>query len=138
MKSHTEELRVCYADTDRMGWVYYGNYLRYFEIGRTEYLREAGATYRDLDERGVFFAVSEASCRYLEPARYDDVLRITTWVERLRPTRIDFAHLVERKGDGARVAEGSVVLACVNGSGRPARLPEEVTGAVEVREGVHG
>lgn len=132
MDTHSVKVRVCYADTDRMGVVYYGNYLRYFEIARTEYLRALGTAYRDVEEQGAFLTVSEATCKYLSPARYDDMLAITTWVDRLRPTRVDFRHVVTRESGGARLAEGHVVLACVDDRGRPMRVPETVTRPMQV------
>jgi acyl-CoA thioester hydrolase len=78
--------------------------------------------------------VTEAHCKYLAPARYDDVLVITTHVDRLRPTRIDFRHRVAREEDGAPLAEGHLVLACVDGNGRPRGIPTEVREAIEVVE----
>ncbi|MFW6119086.1 MAG: acyl-CoA thioesterase [Planctomycetota bacterium] len=134
MATQTVDIRVRYAETDQMGVVYNSHFLVYFEVGRTEYLRALGTTYRELEEQGVYLAVVEAHCRYLGPARYDDLLELTTWVERLRPTRIDFAHEVRRKEDGASVAEGRIVLACLDEEGHPRRLPGEITRAVQTAE----
>ena len=72
------EQRVLYGDTDSMGVAYYANYLRWFEIGRTELFRRVGSTYRLLEEQGCFLPVYEAYCRYHNPARYDDIIRIET------------------------------------------------------------
>ena len=127
-------LRVRYAETDRMGVVYNSHFLTYFEVGRTEFLRAAGFRYRDLEARGVHLVVAEAHCKYLAPARYDD-LALTTWVDRLRPTRIDFRHRIAREGDGTVVAEGHLVLACVDENGRPRAIPPDVKAAFEVTEG---
>ena len=138
MKTHTVDIRVRYAETDQMGAVYYANYLLYFETGRTEYLRGLGTSYRSLEEGGVYFPVVEVNCRYLGGAHYDDELQIITWVDRLRPTRIDFRHLVVRKGDGARLASGHVVLACLDSGGRPIRIPEPVTKNIELCSGPEG
>jgi acyl-CoA thioester hydrolase len=135
METDTVQIRVRYAETDQMGVVYNSHFLVYFEIGRTEYLRHCGLAYRDLEAQGVYLVVVEASCRYLSPARYDDLLDISTWVSRLRPTRIDFRHRLSRKGEDAAVAGGHVVMACVDRSGRPRALPEEVTARVEVSAG---
>jgi acyl-CoA thioester hydrolase len=138
MREHVAEVRVRYAETDQMGAVYNAHFLTYFEVARTEFLRSLGAVYRELEERGVYLVVVEAHCRYLAPARYDDVLQITTRVARLRPTRIDFAHVVRRKGEGGEavdVAEGRVVLACLDAEGRPRRLPPEIADAVEETDG---
>ena len=135
MRMHTLDIRVRYAETDRMGLVYYANYFAYFEAGRIEYLRAIGTVYRDLEDAGVLFPVREASCDYVAPARYDDELRVMTWVPRLRPTRIDFGNLVVRKDDAAPVARGRVLLACLDPDGRPIRIPDAVADAVEVWEG---
>ncbi|MFO7957309.1 MAG: thioesterase family protein [Candidatus Brocadiia bacterium] len=128
------EIRVRYAETDQMGVVYNSHFLVYFEVGRTEYLRSLGTTYRELEERGIYLAVVEAHCTYKGPARYDDLLELSTWVERLRPTRIDFAHEVRRKEDRAAVAEGQMVLACLDKEGHPRRLPPEITRAVQMAD----
>jgi len=128
-------VRVRYADTDKMGFVYYANFFAYFEAGRIEYLRAMGIVYRELEEQDVYFPVAEATCTYLAPARYDDELQIVTWVPRLRPMRIDFGNLVVRKATAEPLARGHIVLACLDASGRPKRIPEAVAAAVEVWEG---
>ena len=138
MRTDTIELRVRYGETDKMGHVYYAHHLAYFEVGRTEYLRKLGTTYRDLEERGVFLVVIEVQCNYRGPARYDDVIEMETWVERLRPTRIDFRHRLRRKEDGAPVAEGGEVLACVDADRRPQPLPADVQRALEGFKGGEG
>ncbi|MFO8008336.1 MAG: thioesterase family protein [Candidatus Brocadiia bacterium] len=135
MTVHTTRLRVRYAETDQMGVVYNSHFLVYFEVGRTEYLRARGRAYADLEAEGVYLAVVEAHCRYLGPAGYDEELEMQTWVDRLRPTRIDFRHRIGRLDDGSAVAEGHVVLACVDGQGRPRRLPADLTELIEVCDG---
>ncbi len=135
MKAHTTEVRVRYSETDQMGLVYNSHLLVYFEVARVEYLRALGVAYRDLEEMGCLLPVIEAHCTYTGQARYDDVLEVVTWVDRLRPTRIDFRHRVRRRSDAAPIAEGHVVLACLGKDMRPRRLPSEVTDAVEVWDG---
>ncbi len=130
MKRHETEIRVRYSETDQMGVVYNSHFLVYFEIGRTDLLRSSGFAYRGLEARGVFLPVVEAHCRYLRPVRYDDVIVNETWVSRLRHTRIDFGHSLSLKADGRKVAEGRVVLACLDAHGKPRRLPEEVARAI--------
>lgn len=134
MEYDIRDIRVRYAETDRMGVVYNAHFLVYFEIGRTEYLRGLGTAYRDLEQTGVLLPVVEAHCHYLGAAEYDDVLTMISWVSRLRPTRIDFRHFIRRKRDGAPVAEGHVVLACVDEKRRPRRLPAEIRDAVTVSQ----
>src|SRR5690606_4436133 len=92
--------RVIYGDTDQMGVVYYGNYLRYFEAGRNEFLREKGARYRDVErELQIHLPVVEATVRYRHPARYDDLLRIETWIEEVRRASLRFAYRIVRDDD---------------------------------------
>jgi len=135
MKTHVLNMRVRYGETDSAGVVYYANYFHYFEIGRTEYLRALGLPYRSLEERGIHFVVTEASCRYHGSARYDDELEVISWVDRLRPTRVDFRTLVVRKGERAPIAAGHVVLACVGRDRRPARVPQELVDRIELAHG---
>jgi len=135
MKMHVLDMRVRYGETDRAGVVYYANYFHYFEIGRTEYLRALGTAYRGLEERGIFFVVAEACCKYLSPAGYDDELQLVTWVDRLRPTRIDFRSAVALKGHQEPIVLGHVVLACLDDRGRPRRIPEELASRIELCDG---
>lgn len=120
-------IRVRYAETDQMGVAYYANYLVWFEVGRTDWLREAGATYRDMErEDGVALPVIEAHCEYRRPARYDDELTLATTATLLTPVRVRFDYLVHRAGDEAPLAAGHTVHAAVDAGGRPVRLPERV------------
>ncbi|MCX8038326.1 MAG: acyl-CoA thioesterase [Candidatus Sumerlaeia bacterium] len=102
-------VRVTYRDTDQMGHVYYANHLVWFEIGRTELVRQFGQAYRDLESRGVFLPVIEARVHYRAPARYDDVLEIRTRVAKLSPVGIAFAYRIVRNDKGVEtlIAEGS-------------------------------
>ena len=134
LKTHVSRIRTRYAETDQMGAIYNSHYLTYFEVGRTEYLRDAGFRYRDLEARGVYLVVSEAHCKYRTPARYDEVLTVTTWVDRVRPTRIDFRHRLAREEDGTVIADGHLVLACIGANRRPQPLPDDVKQAIEVVE----
>ncbi|MBI5240967.1 MAG: YbgC/FadM family acyl-CoA thioesterase [Elusimicrobia bacterium] len=122
-------VRVTYADTDRMGVVYYANYLRFFEQGRTELLRGLGARYRDIEtERGLFLPVAEASCRYAAPARYDDQIIVRTWVGALGKASVTFAYEVL---DGEhRLASGRTRHAVVGEGWKPARLPDDLRAAL--------
>jgi acyl-CoA thioester hydrolase len=119
-------VRVRYAETDRMGVVYYANYLVWFEVGRTEWLRETGGTYRDMEAGGVALPVIEAHCEYKQPARYDDQIDIVTRASLLSPVRIRFDYDVRRAADGALAASGYTVHAALDADGRPCRLPERV------------
>jgi acyl-CoA thioester hydrolase len=117
--------RVPYADTDRMGVVYYANYLVYFERVRNEILRERGVTYRQMEQRGLLLPVVEAHCEYRQPALYDDLLEVRGWFELLSPTRIR-AHAEVRR-DGELLATGHTVHVCISAATRrPVRLPEDI------------
>ena len=122
----TARVRVRYADTDQMGITYHANYLVWFEVGRTDWLRTSGWTYRDMEQAGVSLPVIEVFCQYHQPARYDDELEIRTRATLLTPVRIRFDYEVVRVADGTASASGHSVHAALNTSGRPCRLPERV------------
>jgi acyl-CoA thioester hydrolase len=102
-------LRVRYAETDQMAVVYYANYINWFEVGRTEMLRQLGLTYREMEEDGMVLPVVEVKCRYKHPARYDDEITIRTWVVQLRASFLRFQYEVVRKSDERLLAEGESV-----------------------------
>ena len=118
--------RVRYAETDKMGVVYYANYFVWFEIGRTDWLRETGATYRVMENEGLGLPVIEAHCDYRAGARYDDEVEIRTVAALRSPVRLAFDYEVLRREDGALLASGYTVHAAVDRSGRPVRLPARV------------
>ena len=119
-------VRVRYAETDRMGVVYYANYLVWFEVGRTEWLRETGWTYREMEQQGIALPVIEAHCEYRQPARYDDEIEIRTRAALMTPVRIRFDYEL-RRADQTVVASGYTVHAALDSAGRPCRLPPRVT-----------
>ncbi len=116
-------VRVRYADTDQMGFVYYGNYLRWFEIGRTEMLRQHGMSYREVEAAGIRLPVLEARCRYRKPARYDDEVVIETTLAELGRASMRFAYRVLRQPDGELLAEGETEHCFLDPRGRPVRPP---------------
>lgn len=118
-----------YAETDRMGVVYYANYLVWFEVARADLLRALGWTYREMEESGVTLPVIEARCEYKAPARYDDeiVIRTEGWMR--SPVRMEFAYHVVRKADGVLSASGSTMHAALGLDGRPCRLPDRIRNA---------
>ena len=119
-------VRVRYAETDQMGVVYYANYLVWFEVGRTDLLRESGWSYREMEIDGYGLPVIETHCSYRESARYDDELEVRTTGAMLSPVRVQFAYEVVRASDAATLATGTTVHATVDRTGRPCRLPERV------------
>jgi len=122
----TTRVRVRYAETDRMGVVYYANYLVWFEVGRTEWLRTTGWSYREMEHDGVALPVIEVHCDYLQPARYDDEIEIRTRATLLTPVRIRFDYELVRAGDDVVAATGHTVHAALDPNGRPCRLPTRV------------
>jgi acyl-CoA thioester hydrolase len=118
---HTLQYRVPYADVDRMGIVYYGHYLTYFERGRTELLRACGLPYAELEDQGILLPVIEAHCEYLKPARYDDLLLITTTTAGRTGIRILMQCQVSR--DDSLLVRGYTRHVATTPEGRPCRLP---------------
>jgi len=106
-----------------MGVAHHTHFLAWFELGRTELLREMGCPYRELEEEGVFFPVIEVGARFLRPARYDEILHIDTRLASARGARIRFEYSVSRASDGALLATGFSEHAATGRDGRPRRLP---------------
>jgi acyl-CoA thioester hydrolase len=122
--SHDVEIRVRYAETDAFGYLHHAQYLVYFELGRTELLRFNGVRYRDMEERGLYYVVARIECRFRAPARYDDVLTLTTRTTRLTRVRVD--HAYELRRDGQLLTEASSTLVLVDRRGRPTTLPDDL------------
>lgn len=118
--SHT--FRVRYAETDAMGIAHHGSYVVWMEAGRTEFMRAYGFTYRELEELGVVMPVLEINVRYRRSCKYDDELRITTWVEELTRTRIKLAYRITRISDDLLLTEASSLHTFVGPDGRPVRI----------------
>ena len=118
-------MRVRYAETDRMGVVYYANYLVWFEVARADLIRGLGRTYRELeDEHGIVLPVIEAHCEYRQPARYDEEIDIRASAAVLSPVRVKFTYEVLRRGHDEPLASGYTMHAAVDGRGKLRRLPE--------------
>jgi acyl-CoA thioester hydrolase len=116
--------RVIYGDCDSMGIVYYANYLRFFEIGRTELLRELGLTYREVESRGFFLPVTETFLKYIKPAKYDDLLKIETVAGIVKKASSRFDYVIYRGPD--IIAKGYTAHACLNGENRVVRFPDSL------------
>ena len=124
--AHAYELPVRYGDTDQMGVAYYANYLYWFEIARTEWLRAHGKSYRELEGEGVILPVTEAYCRYLASARYDDRLRLWAWVGDLGRATVQFDYRIERAADDKLLAIGHTRHCFLDRGGRPVRIEGEL------------
>lgn len=122
---HESFLRVRYSETDKMGIAYYANYLVWFEIGRTEFCRARGFSYRDMEENDdAFLVVAETYCRYKAPAYYDDELVIRTHITELRRRSLRFGYEIVRAADGKIIAEGETGHVVTDSAGRVRSFPE--------------
>lgn len=125
------EVRVRYAETDQMGVVYHANYLAWCEIGRTEFIRSLGGmTYAELEREGTALAVVEAHLRYIKPARYDDLIRITTRVSQLRSRVVRFDYDISI-ADGGPIASGYTTLVAMTRDGRGSCIPDHLRQQLE-------
>lgn len=119
-------IRIYYEDTDCGGVVYYANYLRYFERGRTEFLRDRGVSLTDCHNNGVIFVVTKAELEYLSPGRYNDLVLLDTQLTDISGVKMTFSHIIKREGSEKDLVRGMVTLASVNSDGRPVRIPEKI------------
>jgi acyl-CoA thioester hydrolase len=122
----TSHVRVRYADTDQMGVVYYANYFVWFEVGRTDLLRQSGWSYREMEAEGFALPVIQAHCDYRQSAKYDDDVEVRTRGTWLSPVRVRFDYQVVRARDEQLLADGHTVHAALAPDGKPRRLPERV------------
>jgi acyl-CoA thioester hydrolase len=119
------EFRVRYAETDRMGVVYHGNYLVWCEIGRTEHIRQFGVPYREMEERGVALAVAEASIRYQKAARYDDLIRVETTLADVSSRTVTFDYAILNADSHDRLATARTTLVSLDSANRVVAIPVE-------------
>jgi acyl-CoA thioester hydrolase len=125
-KAHTTEIKVRYAETDKMGIVYYANYLVWFEVGRTEYLLKQGLDYVDVEKEGLYMAVVEARCVYKSPARYGDTLTVETWPQKVKNSSLEFGYRIVRAKDRKLLAEGMTAHVLIDKDIRPRKIPEKI------------
>jgi acyl-CoA thioester hydrolase len=128
---NTTDYRVIYGDTDQMGVVYYANYLRWFERGRSEFLRQIGLPYANIEAAGLHFPVAEVTCRYAQSARYDDVVEIATALAELSRVYLLFEYKIFRQAGRVLLATGSTKHACIDREGQVKRIPKMLLDAVE-------
>ena len=124
LPTNLTEIRVRYTEVDAMGYLHHSRYLQYFEIGRTELLRQYGVAYAEMERSGTFVVVIEASVKYRKPARYDDVLTLQTVESRRTPTRIFHEYKLTRSG--VLLATGTTCIVCTDTAGAPIRIPESM------------
>ncbi|MHB1037265.1 MAG: acyl-CoA thioesterase [Pirellulales bacterium] len=126
VREHEIEIRVRYQETDAMGLLHHAAYFTYFEMGRTELLRAGGRSYRQMEEDGLLMVVAKIDCRYHQPARYDDVVRLRTTMTRVTAARVEHAYQLLR--DGGLLAEGHSTVACIDRQGNIRRVPDWIRG----------
>ena len=127
----TVEFRVRYAETDQMGVVYHANYLVWCEIGRTDFIRQLGKSYAELERENVALAVVDAQIRFHGGARYDELIRVTTSLKEVRSRMITFDYLIENAESGARLVSASTTLASINRDSKPVTLPADLRRKLE-------
>src|SRR5438270_6956730 len=119
-------LRVNYSETDQMGVVYHANYLIWFDRARTELMRETGVAYKELEQQGVYLAVSEVDVRFRAAARYDDLVRVRCWVREVESRRVTFGYAVERAATAELLATGETALVSLTHDHTLTRIPDHV------------
>lgn len=131
MFSTTTTYRVRYSDTDQMGVVYYGEYPRFYEIGRSEMIRDLGYTYKELEKTGVFMPVSTVNAKYHKPIYYDELITIETTLKKMPMARMVFYHtIINEKKEVVHTAEVTLVFLSSE-TNRPVRVPEYMIRALE-------
>jgi acyl-CoA thioester hydrolase len=132
MQKHFTELRVRYADTDQMRFAYNGKYFEYFEVGRTEMMREVGLPYEVIEKSGFFMPVIETKIHFFAPAFYDELLVIETRVEKLPIVKVHIDHVIKAKERDVVICKGYVELAFLDAkTNRPTRAPKLFIDAVK-------
>ena len=130
MKAYKTTIRVRYEETDRMGVAYYGNYLTWFEVARTELFRERGLPYTALEAQGMRLVVVDAQCTYKAPVTYDDLLTLLTQIIDKKNTSLTFSYQIYR--ETTLVATGKTTHVFTDNKGKPIRIPERVKEVLNV------
>ena len=132
MVKHTSSIRIRYADTDQMKFVYYGKFFEYFEQGRSDLLRSIGLPYTRVEEMGLFLPVIEAHASYKKAARYDDLVQVVTILRDPPVARVRLDYEVYKEGEKDLLADGYTIHSFVNAeSGKPTRAPAQFVEAIE-------
>ena len=124
LTSHSIEIRVRYNETDAMGLLHHSNYLTYFELGRTELFRAQGGSYRRMEELGMFFVVASITVKFRRPARYDEILTLTTEISKQSPAKLEHHYTLKRESEV--LAEADSVIACVDNQGLVQPIPNDL------------
>jgi acyl-CoA thioester hydrolase len=135
-KAHTYRVRVRYADVDRMGIAYHTRYIEWFEAARTEMLRNMGLPYKQLEEGGLFLPVVEAECRYLIPARYDEVVEVLTFLNAVNRLTVELSYEVRNAETSRTLAKGRTLHCFTNEQGKPVRAERRVVELMKTNSGL--
>lgn len=127
-------VRVNYSETDQMGVVYHARYVVWLDMARTEHMRAAGMSYKEVEAMGVRLAVGELSIRYRQAARYDDLVRVRCWVKELGSRRILFGYALEHAETGELLATATTAMFSISNDHKPTRLPDQVTRLLSVAD----
>jgi acyl-CoA thioester hydrolase len=127
MKEHEFSVRVRYSETDQMGVVYHGNYAQYFEMGRVEWLRNLGISYKWMEENGIMLPVVSLNINYKKPARYDDLLRVKTIFKSQTSVKIEFDYEIYNEKEELLTIANSILVFVNMKTARPTVPPEYVT-----------
>lgn len=138
MPSNYTKVRVIYADTDAMGIVYHTNYIRWFELGRNELLRQLGITYMELEKLGLNLPLTKVFCHYLAPAKYDHLVTIETKFDYIKRASIKFNSKIWDENQQKLLVEGYTIHACTSNEGKIRRIPQllrELTDKYNINKG---
>lgn len=129
---HSTKIRVRYADTDQMGYMYYGNYAEFYEVGRVEMLRSLGLTYKSMEDSGIIMPVTELKCKYIKPAFYDEEITVKVIMEHMPSVRIHFRYeLSNEKNELINLGETTLVFIRQENN-RPCNAPEDFLNKLKV------
>lgn len=126
MRTHISQVRVRYSETDQMGVVYHGNYIPYFEIGRVEWLRNMGVSYKSLEESGIALPIVSLTLNYKKPARYDDVLDIKTTFKKQSSVKIEFDCEIKNQENELLTTAHFILVFVDTKTGRPTVPPDHI------------
>ncbi|MFC1517770.1 acyl-CoA thioesterase [Candidatus Margulisiibacteriota bacterium] len=125
------ELQVRYKETDKMGRVYHSNYFVWLDMARTEFLREAGISYKEMEDQGIYFVVAETNCKYKSSLGFDDKVLIETWLREVKKATVEFSYQIFNKESKQLIAEAYTKLGAVDVQGKVQPIPEKILGVLK-------
>ena len=131
MLSNIIKFRVRYGETDQMSFVYHGNYAQYFEMGRTEWLRDLGITYKNMEESGIMLPVISLNINFMKPGKYDDLLTLKTTLVRKPSARIEFDYEIRNEKDELLTTANSTLVFVNMKTNRPMKIPDSILNKIE-------